>query len=97
MLPGDVVLDVGETAAIRLAQAVQADLLLLDERRGRMVAARLDLAVTGTLGVVIEAAMRNLTDFDLTLDLLMTRTNFRVSEAVIAAARAHMDSKRARS
>ena len=43
-------LDPGEIAALNLARELRADLLLMDERRGRDVATRLGLAVTGTLG-----------------------------------------------
>ena len=87
-LPVEVHLDAGETAALCLARELHADLLLLDERRGRAVAARLGFAVTGTLGVLVEAGLRGLTDFEATLTRLTTLTNFRVSESVIAAARA---------
>ena len=89
-LPFEVELDAGETAALCLAREVRADLLLLDEKRGRLAAARLGLPVTGTLGVLVEAALCGLADFEVHLNLLMTRTNFRASEAVIAAARARL-------
>ena len=89
-LPLEVRLDAGETAALCLARQLHADLLLLDERRGRAVAAQLGLAVTGTLGVLVEAGLRGLTDFEAALTLLTTQTNFRMSESVIAAARARL-------
>lgn len=89
-LPIEAWLDAGETAALCLARQVQADLLLMDEKRGRLVAARLGLPVTGTLGVLVEAALRGMTDFEAGLSLLMTTTKFRASEAVIAAARARL-------
>ena len=38
----------GEVAAIRLAQELKADLLLIDELRGRKAAVDLDIAFTGT-------------------------------------------------
>lgn len=89
-LPVEAQLDAGETAALCLALELQADLVLLDERRGRAVAAQLGLPLTGTLGVLVEAALRGLMDFEAALNLLADHTNFRVGEPVIAAARARL-------
>lgn len=47
-------LDVGEAEAIVLAKDIKADLLLIDERRGRTIASRLGLKVIGLLGVLVE-------------------------------------------
>ena len=80
-------LDSGETAALLLARELKADLLLMDERKGRAVAGRLGIAVTGTLGVLVEAALRGLIDFDEVVGVLRTKTNFWADDAVIAAAR----------
>jgi predicted nucleic acid-binding protein len=49
-------LDPGEQQAIQLAQEQHADLLLIDERRGVALARRQGLEVTGTLGVLVQAA-----------------------------------------
>jgi predicted nucleic acid-binding protein len=51
-------LDAREAQAIALARTLQARLILLDERRGRAVAARLGLPVVGTLTVLIEAKLQ---------------------------------------
>lgn len=53
-------LDTGEAQAIALAVEMSAQLLLVDERRGRNVAARLDIKCIGTLGVLIEAKRKAL-------------------------------------
>ena len=45
-------LDLGERAAIALAETMHADLLSIDEAGGRAEAKRRQLRVTGTLGVL---------------------------------------------
>ncbi len=53
-------LDPGEAAAIALAVELQATQLLIDERRGRLIADRFELSYTGILGILIEAKHQNL-------------------------------------
>jgi predicted nucleic acid-binding protein len=53
-------LDEGEAAALALATQIHADLVLLDELRGRSVAARLGIAVVGTIGLLVTAKKRGL-------------------------------------
>jgi predicted nucleic acid-binding protein len=47
-------LDRGEAEVIALAQEINADLVILDERLGRRHAQRLGLEITGTLGVMLK-------------------------------------------
>lgn len=53
-------LDQGEAEAITLAKEIDAELLLIDERRGRKAATRLGLNVIGVLGILIEAKKKGL-------------------------------------
>jgi uncharacterized protein len=48
-------LDAGETEAIALALATQADVLLMDEKRGREAARRQGLTLAGALGELLQA------------------------------------------
>lgn len=76
-------LDLGERAALALATACQPSVLLIDERAGSAIARSLGLSVTGTLGVLDEAARRKLIALPDAMERLM-RTSFRYPKAVIA-------------
>jgi predicted nucleic acid-binding protein len=75
-------LDEGERQAIQLAQRASADLVLMDERLGVRIARARGLAVTGTLGVLLQAARRGLIDIERSLSDLQA-TDFRCSLRVI--------------
>lgn len=53
-------LDQGEAEGIILALELEAELLLIDERKGRKIAKSLGLNVTGILGILIEAKRKKL-------------------------------------
>jgi predicted nucleic acid-binding protein len=76
-------LDLGERTAIAVATAFSADLLLIDDARGRIEARRHHLVLTRTLGVLRTAAERRLIDVRETLERLRT-TNFYAPNALIA-------------
>jgi uncharacterized protein len=78
-------IDLGEAEAIILALELKADLILMDERRGRALAANYGLSVTGLLGVLLQAkrngfipAVRPL------IDRLIEEADFRVSSQLYA-------------
>lgn len=48
-------LDLGESEAIILAQELNADVLLMDENKGRKVAQQLNIPLSGILGVLIDS------------------------------------------
>jgi predicted nucleic acid-binding protein len=75
-------LDQGEQAAIALAVAIDADLLLMDDREGVVVARNKGFAVTVTLGVLSLAARRGLVNLSNSFALLK-RTNFRYRQGIM--------------
>jgi predicted nucleic acid-binding protein len=76
----DVVLKLLLREAIGLALQFKADLLLIDERKARQLAAYLELGVAGLLDVLQEAKRRQLiTSVKPVLDELIARARFRLS------------------
>lgn len=80
-------LDRGEGETIVLALELDAGLVLLDEREGRHTAQRLDLRVTGVVGLLLEAKARGAVDrIRPHLDSLRHKAGFYLSESVYHAA-----------
>lgn len=75
-------LDLGERAAIALAETVHADLLLIDEAAGRAEAKRRHLRVTGTLGVLRAGAEQRLVNVPELLERLKA-TSFYLDETLL--------------
>ena len=74
----------GEQAAIALAAVLNADLVLMDDRQGVIVARSKGLTVAGTLGILSLAARRGLVDLADSFDRLK-RTNFRYLQEIMDA------------
>jgi predicted nucleic acid-binding protein len=72
----------GETEGILLAQALGADLILIDDAAAREEAERRRLTVTGTLGVLRLAALRKLIHLP-DVFARLSQTNFRVSPKLL--------------
>ncbi|MGP8247058.1 MAG: DUF3368 domain-containing protein [Bryobacteraceae bacterium] len=77
-------LQAGERAAILLAESMKADIVLLDEKAARRIAAARGLRVTGILGLLGEAATRGLVELAPAIDRLRM-TNFRAPAALLKA------------
>ena len=76
-------LDRGERAAFALATSNQPSMLLIDERAGSAIARGLGLSITGTLGVLDEAARRKLISLPSAI-LRLKQTSFRYPKAIVA-------------
>jgi predicted nucleic acid-binding protein len=78
-------LGLGEGEAIALACELGATQLLVDDRAARRVALQRGLAITGTVGLLEQAAERGLISLPAALQKLL-RTNFRIDADVIREA-----------
>lgn len=75
-------LDYGERHAISIAEKLKADLIILDEREARKVAASKNLKVIGLLGVLYQAALGDLINLAESIKRLR-KTNFRASSSLL--------------
>lgn len=71
-------LGAGESATIVLAIELDADLTILDDRSARIQAQARSIKITGTLGILLMAAERDIVDFQKALDDLLA-TGFHLS------------------
>lgn len=76
-------LDLGETEAISLAKEHTDSLLIIDEMKGRSVAAHHGILIIGTLGILEEADRRGLLTFA-DAEKKLRATNFRLNRNVLA-------------
>lgn len=87
-------LDAGEASSITLAwRHRDSSLLILDEKRGRHVASSLGLKITGTAGILTDAAAAGLIDFEDAF-LRLAQTGFRLSPQVVEVLRENLRSRR---
>jgi predicted nucleic acid-binding protein len=77
-------LGIGEREAISLALEIRADLLLIDERAGRQEAEVRNIAVAGTLAVLLQADLRGYIDFPTAMKQLRV-CGFRSSQSIEAS------------
>lgn len=77
-------LDPGERDAIALAEELQADLILLDDRAARNIASKRGLAIVGVLGILVKAGQQGKINFPSAIARLK-QTSFRASPSLIQA------------
>jgi len=75
-------LDAGERAVLALARALNAPLVVMDDRRGVAAALASGFAAIGTLGVLYRSALRGAVDLRAAFDRL-SRTNFRAKPELL--------------
>ncbi len=75
--------DAGEASAIALAMEFDDALILLDDLKARKLAEKLQLKITGTLGVIYKAKQMNVLEKVKPIIDKLLLTNFRISDNII--------------
>ncbi len=76
-------LDKGEASAIALALEIKDSLLIIDELKGRKLAQKLGVTITGTLGVLVQAKQNGYIPLLRPLLDKVNQTDFRLSEQLV--------------
>lgn len=77
------ILDAGEASAIALATQLDDSLLIIDETKGRKIAKRMGIDITGTLGMLLVAKKKgHISSVKMVMNEIQS-TNFRVSPIII--------------
>lgn len=74
-----------ESEAIILADELKSDVLIIDERKGRKVAQKMGITITGTIGILLQAhneKMISTNEIKLYLEQLKN-SNIRLSDSLI--------------
>ena len=77
-------LHLGERESLALALQRQASLVILDDKKARAAAKKLQLRITGLVGVLEQAALAGMVEFHIALSRL-AKTNFRLAPSLVRA------------
>ncbi len=72
--------DIGEASAMVLATEIRADLLIIDDAKARRFAKKLELNITGTIGVILSAKLNGIIPAVKPYIIKIQETNFRISD-----------------
>ncbi|NLO71858.1 MAG: DUF3368 domain-containing protein [Porphyromonadaceae bacterium] len=75
--------DLGEASAIALAIEKKNSLLILDDLKARKLAQKLNLEITGTLGILLKAKHLNIISNVKSMIDKLIETDFRISDNII--------------
>lgn len=77
------VLDLGEASALTLAFETQDCTVILDDLKARKMAAKLNIKVTGTIGVIVKAKTENKIPSAKAVFEKILETDFRISDRIL--------------
>ena len=74
--------DLGEASTIALAVEVDNNITILDDLKGRKIAKKLNIKMTGTLGVIINAKKKNIISSTKEVLNKLKEAGFRISKEI---------------